>query len=337
MTRLTLAACAVVLATLHGYGQQLPAEKMKRAMDSIKAAYIDIAALKMPIIRQAGVTLETFGSGSIRSRLNGNPLFKGKTQTTRVSAWFNVPVAHIGKTLISANFGARHQIIDLYDVENFDPTVPVANGDIKKTMLSTSVNATRLDSLFGKMAAYSLSASIVADPDTWQYRLVFSGLFSLTIKQTPTTSLSIGALVLTDPTAPIPVIPYIRYSHRFKGSELFIDPSRIALRKELNARNFLWISNDIGGNMAMFKFKNDRVPSKSIYTTLELKSGLTYEYRLTKKTIVTLGGGIVSTLNSRFLEQNKSREPFIKNKQAIVPYAQIGISCLPFWKGLTHK
>lgn len=333
-----ITAVAMLLAAHYATAQPYPNEKMKRAMDSVKAAYLDIAALKNPVLRQAGVSFETLGGGRINSRLYGQPLLRGRSQVSRLTAFFNVPVAQIGKTLVSAGFGARRQTMDLYDVESYDPALPVSNMRVHKTVINASISLTHLDSIFDKPVVYSITATAVADPESWQRRLVFSGVISLTVKQTRNTSLSVGLLGLIDPTSVIPVLPFVRYYHKFnaQGTEIFFDPTRIALRKELTSKHFLWIGNYIGSNLSLFKVDYDKIPHKSSFITLDLKSGLTYEYRLTRKTVLSIGGGLNTTMSSKVLKQNENRNPFIKNRQNIVPYAQVSVSCLPFWKGLAH-
>jgi hypothetical protein len=334
----TIIAFLFTLTVLSGYGQQRSDEKIKRMTDSVKAVYLDIVALKNPLLRQTGVSYEVQGSGRISARLQDNPFFRGRLQATRVTAFFNVPVAHLGKNMLSANFAGRQQHIDVHDVESLHPSYPVSDMSFDKYTVSTSFSLTRLDTMFHRPAIFSATATALADPETWQYRFVFTGLIALTLKQTPTTSFSAGLLLLLDPTAPLPIIPFIRYYHKFSAPrlELFFDPSRIALRKELSPKHFLWLSNDIGGNIALFEIDNNNLPPKSIYTTLELKSGLTYEYRMTRKIVLGISGGVSTTATSKILEQDKNRDPYIKNTQNMVPYLQAGISCLPFWKGLTR-
>ncbi len=245
--------------------QQYLNEKTKHAMDSIKAEYLDIAALKNPILRQAGVSFETLGGGQTTSKLYGQPLLRGRSQVSRLTAFFNVPVAQIGKTLVSTSFGARRQTIDLYDVESYDLALPVSNMRVDKTVINASISVTHIDSLFNKPVVYSITATAVADPESWQRRLVFSGVISLTVKQTRNTSLSVGLLGLIDPTSVIPVLPFVRYYHKFnaQGTEIFFDPTRIALRKELAPKHFLWVGNYIGSNLSLFKAHNDKIPHKS--------------------------------------------------------------------------
>jgi hypothetical protein len=76
------------------------------------------------------------------------------------------------------------------------------------------------------------------------------------------------------------------------------------------------------------------LPRKHAFVLLEMKSGITYEHLLTKKLVLSVSGGVSNTFKSIVLEQNKYSDPFIKNKQSMVPYVKVGVSFLPFWKGI---
>ena len=50
--------------------------------------------------------------------------------------------------------------------------------------------------------------------------------------------------------------------------------------------------------------------------------------------VLTARGGVLNTLSSKILEKGEAFNPLVKNNVNMVPYAQVGISFLPFWKGL---
>jgi len=330
--------CAFSFCVLYSFGQSQKEEKMKHMMDSIKAKYLDGLAWKNPLMRQAGISTEVFAPGDIKSDLYGNSFFKSKFQTVRTNAYFSVPIVHIKKNIFSAGFAVSHQTMQLYNVTNYEPSLQVPKTDVHNTLLSTSLTYTRVDSLFHRSVVYSVSASGLMNPVTAQYRFGLTGLMTVTVIYTKSSTLSLGLLALLDPSAPLPLIPFISYYHKFKvpGLEFFLDPSRIALRKELTPRSSISLANNIGGNLSLFKYEITTLPGKQAYTTLEMKSGLIYERLLTKKMVFSLSAGVSSTFTSKVLEANKYSDPFIKNKQSMVPYVKAGISFLPFWKGIIH-
>lgn len=334
-----LITCAFALCMLHAFGQSPQEEKRKHMMDSIREKYIDRLAWKNPVIRQAGVSTEVFAPGDMKSDLYGNSFFKSRFQTVRTNAYFSVPIVHIKKNIFSAGFAVSHQTMQLYDVTSYDPSLQVPKMQVQNTLLSTSLTYTRVDSLFHRPVVYSVSASGLIDAKSAMYRLGFTAVISVTVVQTKRSTLSLGLMVIIDPSVPVPVIPFISYYHQFKspGLEFFLDPSRIALRKELNSRNSISLSNNIGGNLSLFKREITNLPIQQAYSTLEIKSGLVYEHLLANKMVLSLSAGVNNTFTSKVLEANKyTGDPFIKNTQSMVPYVKAGVSFLPFWKGIIH-
>lgn len=74
------------------------------------------------------------------------------------------------------------------------------------------------------------------------------------------------------------------------------------------------------------------LPARMIFATTEQRTGLLIEYRLTRKLVFSLSGGLNSTLQSRVFEVGKRQSDYlISNKTGAMPYAQVGLSMLPFW------
>lgn len=52
-----------------------------------------------------------------------------------------------------------------------------------------------------------------------------------------------------------------------------------------------------------------------------------------KKMVFSLSTGALSTATSKIFEQGeKPKNAIVDNKQGTVPYAQVGVSFLPFWR-----
>lgn len=302
-------------------------------MEKMQAAFIQKLAWENPLMRQAGISTDVYAPGNIKSNLYGKDFFKGKYAAVRTNAWLNVPLMQFGKNILSSSIAVSYQKLYLTNVTNYNPSLPVEKTDINSTLFMPSLNFTRVDSLFNRPVLYSATATVMIDPVNGQTLVSGIGMAMLTLKQNENTTFSLGLIGMFDPSAPIPVIPMISYSHNFKhGLKFSLDPSGIVLRKEFNAKNSLSISNTIAGNMWLFKRDIVNLPIKETYTTFEMKSGLTYEHLLTPKTVLTLNGGLSSMFTSKVLDRHN--KAFIKNTQSPVPYVRVGISFLPFWKGL---
>jgi hypothetical protein len=331
-------AFTCTLCVISSFAQNQHDEQIKQTQDSIKAHYLDRLAWKNPIIRQAGITTDVFASGDIKSDLNGKPFFEGKYHTVRTNAFFNAPIWQGEKNRISAGVVVSHQMMKLDNLKNFDPSLPFGKTTTQNTLLGGSLSFSRVDSLLKRPVVYSATAAVLIDPVSGQRRFTGSGVVSLTLHNSENTTFSVGLIGLVDPSMPIPVFPFISYWHRFNsGLEFSLDPSAIALRKELGSRSSLSLSNTVSGNLTLYKRDIVNLPIEFAFSTLEMKSGLVYEHLIGKKMVATLNGGIRSTFTSKILEGQSSKDPLITNTQAPVPYLRLGISFLPFWNGFSKK
>lgn len=331
--RNVLFTCSLALFVPKAFGQSLQQKKM---MDSIKSVHMNQYAWKNPVLRQAGFSTEIFAAGTIKSNLYGKAFFEGKLRMIRNNFYFNVPISQSAKNIFSASFAGSYQSGRIYHVTNYEPSLPVGSMNTYNSTLRTTVSYTRLGSLFHRSAIYSLIASGLINPETGQLRIFFTGMVSLTVVKTKSSVLSVGILGLVDPSSPLPVLPFISYYHQFKstGLELFLDPYKMALKKGLGAKRSIMLSNEIGGNIALFKQDATALPLNNVFTSLEMRLGLTYEQLITKKVVLTISSGVNNTLNSKVMDQSGDKNTFIENRQSMVPYLKVGVSLLPFWKGV---
>lgn len=337
----TVLACAFVAWAGQGVAQQdtvaaaVPAEPdMAAIIEQKKAAFMADRAWKNPSLRQAGISTDVYASGNIRSDLYGKSFFEGRIQTVRTNTYVNVPLLHIGKNRLFAGAAVCHQTIQLTEVVSRDDALPVQDRVIHNTLLNPTLNYTRLDSLFARPVIYSATASAVIDPNSGQARYAGTGMVMVTVRRTKKATLSVGLIGLFDPAAPVPVIPMVSYLHRFKpGVELNLSPMGLALRKELDPINSLTLSSTIGSNLALFRRDVVNLPIEKVYTTFEMRSGLTYEHLFNRKVVATVSAGASAMFTSKVFTGNASRDPFIKNAQSATPYVRLGVSFLPFWKG----
>lgn len=328
MKKLTI---VLTLITISGYVfAQQDSIIMK---EKLKAAYLDKFAWKNPLLRQAGISTDVYAAGNIKSDLYGNSFFKGKYKAVRTNAYFNAPVLHFGKNRLTAGLAVSHQTIHLTNIVNLDPSFKFGDRVEHNTLLRPSLNFTRTDRLFNIPVIYSATGSVLIEPNSGETKFSGTGMVLFTLKHNEKTTFSVGAIGIIDPSALFPVFPAISYSHQFNRNFLFtLDPSGIALRKEFNSRNALTISNTLGSNLSLFKRDIINLPVEQAYTTFEMKSGLTYEHLFGRKIVASFSAGASSMLTSKVLDGKSNT--FIKSTQSTVPYVRLGVSFLPFWKGL---
>lgn len=331
----------VLLLVSSGAMAQADTIKRKHAMkDSVTMVYLRAAALRYPLLRQASVSTELIGHSAIDSRLYDKDFYKGNVQVARLKANVNIPVWQTSKNTISTSVSYMKQWMELGKGVSYNASLPVTDQQTNKSTSTFLLSYTHNDSLFNKPFLVSVSAAAITNQDFSTLRMNYFGTLGFTLKRTPVTNLIVGVAVILDPSSPVPASPFVSYSHRFTKPklELYVDiPSRVSLRKELSSRASLAVGSQLGGNLFFFNIDNAFMPKQTIFTTLEIKSGATFEYLLGKHVVLGVSGGALSTLQSRLFEKSvKSNDYFLGNKMGTAPYANVSISVLPFMRGF-HK
>lgn len=310
----------------------------KKTADSIKAVYLDAYALKYPILRQVTVSQEFVTPGTLKTQLYGKDVLQGKLGIIRTVANINIPVATWKNNNITVSLGMVNQEFKLDNVNSYTSGYTIPNENVNRTSLNASVNYTHSDSLFGLPVIFNVGITSVMDPTFSQQRFTYRGLVTFSLMRNANSSLSVGGLFIKDPSSPTPFVPYFSYSHKFKSldAELLVDlPYRVAFRKELTNKSSLTALSELTGNLSFFNLDQTTLPKNSIYSTLDAKMGMMFEYRLSKKVIFSISGGLLTTVSSKMSASDaKPSDYFIKNNNQPVPYANIGISVLPFFHKL---
>lgn len=328
----------LVIVSFSLKAQDTPSEK-QNVTDSLIEAATENAALMFPRIRQFSITHEENGVGKITSKLHGKELFEGNFRSSRTKINFNMPILQRGKHTLVASLGVIHQFYELTDVKSVDTQNPVVNDNMYMPMLSSGLTYIGRHQLFGKKVTFTATGAGVFNPPLSRTQFTFTGTATVPLIQREHTRLSGGAVVLIDPASPVPFFLMLNYWHKFEDwdMDLTIDlPYRAALRKEMTAKTSLSFFTELGGSNSFFDFTIPALADhKLTMSSLELKSGLMAEYRLSKKAVISLSAGANYMVNSKIREGNsKPDDYFLANKHTPVPFVQIGFSLLPFWKGL---
>lgn len=337
MKNITLIVFSFILYVGTGFGQTTAPDTKQKKIDSLKAAFLDNYAMRYPILRQGAISTDVIGSANTNSLLYGNPLFKGKISIVREKANFNIPITRWGKNSVVASFNYINQHFDISHVQSFNPQFPVQDSKFSKAAVGFSVTYSRADSLFNKPVIYSGTVSGFTDQLSAIERVNYIGSIVFPLSRTATTSYSLGLVVIIDPSTPSPVLPVFSYWHKFQTSdlELYVDlPTRVSLRKQLSPKSWASFGTELGGTFSFLSLNNQSiVPQDDTYSTLELKTGPTFEYMVSKKIIFGVTGGMFSTLTSRVFKRNTSaNDYFIRNNNSSAPFVNFTISFLPFFR-----
>jgi hypothetical protein len=337
MKNLTLIISFLIFYVSTGFGQTTSPDPRQKKIDSVKEAYLDGYAIRYPILRQGSISTDVIGSANTNSLLYGNPLFTGKVSIVREKANFNIPLTRWGKNSLVASINYINQHFDIDHVQSFNPRFPVQDSKFDKAAVGFSVSYSRADSLFNKAVIYSGTVSGFTDQLSAIQRVNYIGSIVFPLSHTATTSYTLGLVVIIDPSTPSPVLPVFSYWHKFQASdlELYVDlPTRISLRKQLSPKSWASFGTELGGTFSFLSLNNQSiVPQDDTYSTLELKTGPTFEYMVSKKIIFGVTGGMFSTLTSRVFKRNTSaNDYFIRNNNSSTPFVNFTISFLPFFR-----
>lgn len=315
---------------------QTISEVSKRlAKDSVMTEMIDQAAIRTPVLRQLNISTDIITNGDITSELNGKPLFKGKARTIRTNMIVNVPVISWGKNSFSTTVSYFQQHLRMTEIQSFVPELGNQDLDFNKSTVGLTASFSRADSLFNRPVYFSASVSGLTNDAKSLKKISYLATLLFPLKQTAKTRYSLGLVINIDPSLDIPAFLLFTYWHRFDNDLEFTFnmPSQISLRKGFSDRLWLTAGSSLSGSVAFFQLNSPVLPNDANYTTMDLKSGAGVEYRLGKKILIGVNGGILTPITARAFERNESsNDYFLKNKLSNVPYVNFSFSVLPFLK-----
>jgi hypothetical protein len=307
----------------------------KAIRDSIGKLRLEQAAINNPILRQVHISTDLISSGNLESKLLGEEFLKGKASTIRTTVVVNIPVLSWGKNKIIASGTFFQQELSAREVKSKFAEVDGQDFDFNKGTVGLTASFQRRDSLFGRPVFYMASISgVTNEPDAIK-KVSFLGTAVFPMKQTAKTRTSLGLVVNIDPGLKIPAFVIFSYWHQFDNEiELnFNVPSSVGLRRAFSDRLWATFGTTLGGSLAFFDLNSPNLPRDVNYTTMDLRTGLGAEYRLGKKVIVGVNGGMLTPLSARAFDRNKSAsDHFLSNKISNAPYVNFSLSLLPFLK-----
>lgn len=322
-----------LLTTTYSSAQNNPNVSQQATADSLKKDAISQAAINNPALRQIHISTDIIGSGDITSKLYGQPLFKGKARTVRTSAILTVPVKSWGNNSITATGSYYAQHIKVNEIEMPDGSFSDHEINYNKFTVGLTATFLRRDILFGKPVFYMASITGLTNEASSIKKLSYLGSAIFLLKQTQSTRVLAGVIINIDPSLNIPAIPLFTYWHKFKNNvELNIGiPTGFGLRKEVTKNMWANLGTSISGSIAFFNLNYPNVPTDVNYTVLDLKNGLGLEYRLAKRFMVGVNGGVLTPMSARAFERNQSsKNYFLDNKLGNSGYINFTFSVLPF-------
>lgn len=291
-------------------------------------------AIRYPSLRQASVTASIFGSGDFDSDLQKKDFARGKSQNARISSFFAIPITQWNGNVISATIYHNQQFFKVSEVNNPLPGTPVSNGDFNESTLGLSLNLSRTDAIFHTPVVYSAVFTAISDNLKSVKRFNFNGSIAFPLKHTADVSLSLGALVQIDPSAPFPVLPIVSYYRRLtnSGLHLILDlPQGVTLKQPISKNAWIYVGSTANTFTSFYQPNNPSLPERFSYNTTEFKSGPGFEYLFGKYLILGISGGINTIASATFIAKgDQYHDAFVKNTNKASPYGELRISLLPF-------
>lgn len=229
-----------------------------------------------------------------------------------------------------------NQHYKLDQVQDFNPQFPVKDMNFNRQTVGFAITFSHRDSLFHTPVIYGSTLAGLTDQLSTVEKVSYLGSIIFPLKRTANNAFTIGIAVILDRSSVIPVLPVFSYWHKFGDSqtELFVDlPTRVSLRRQLTPNSWVSFGTELTSSYSFFSLNQPPLPQDVSSTQVELKTGPSYEYRVTKKLILGVYGGLFSTVDSRLAKRTDSWNTyFIQNKNSTTPYVNFTISFLPFFR-----
>lgn len=303
--------------------------------DSLKTKVNQVLRNEFPRTRTFNLEYEHSFARDFESEFDEQDFTQGKiANQQRIDFMANIPVFSKAKWNISASGNYRYFHFNFEDIEVLSNPANYSPPDTRNFhYYAVALNATHYSRLFNKPFIYN--ASLITDgSEDGLERLKGFVSGSLVLKRNANTTLAVGLYVMLDPANQIPFAPLFSYNHRFVASPWELDiilPQRILFRRAINAQSRLSIGSTFGADAFYVTESTTSLPAVYAYSQLKLDGGLIYEYKLSKRFIATVKGGVRKYISNRLTEKTESTDNYIyKNDQDVTGYFNVGISFNPF-------
>jgi hypothetical protein len=298
--------------------------------DSLTSRIMAYTANKFPNTRAFNLEFSGAAPYNFTSTLRGEALPSGRvTNWTQLRVSANINFIQTKKWIMSATFSYRMTSVK---AALDQPVAGLASSvDESFHYHATSLSLTRVTKLFNKTTV--INGSISIDGSEKQFERV-RGLIATTIllKVDAQTRLGVGLMVNFDPGAILPVLPIFSYEHRFDNG-LIADitlPRNIYIRKNVLKNGRVSLGTELD-RTSFYLYNQDNTGRTFEFNQIDVNSGLTYEHLIFKNVIITLKGGLRTSLSPRvFDRQQTRRDPIFQSKPDETGYFNVGISYNPF-------
>ena len=313
----------IVFTSLHTMAQE-----KEPGIKTFGKAIVD----KFPTTRTFDVQYEQLGPTNYDSELFGNKLERGRIEShNRFKAAFNLPfyASKSKQFVLTTSLRYKYESYEFGDIYNYVSAETYTRDRQEFHLWGGSLSATYMSSLFKKPVIYNATATFDGNEDDFQRIKGFVSAV-VVLKRTPSTTITVGALAMLDPSSIIPVTPLFSLNHKFKDSKWdmdFILPQRLLFRRELLENGRISFGTELNSESFYLNLNTSNLNGVYELNQLELKSGITYEYCFTPKIIAFVKGGVNNIISTRITEKGERTNKYVyDHKEDAQGYFRVGIS-----------
>ena len=304
--------------------------------DSPAKTVVKVVTDKFPTTRILDVQYEQLGPTNYDSKLFGNRFEKGRIEShDRLKVAINVPFfsSKSKRFVLTSSLRYKYETYEFGDIYKVNSTIPFTREKEEIHFFAAALSATYIATLFNKPIIYNATATVDGNQDNVQ-RVKGFVTANVVLKRTANTTITVGALAMLDPSSIIPLTPLFTYNHKFENSKWDVDfilPQRILFRRGLLENGRISLGTEL--NSESFYLNLNTESLKGIYelNQLELKSGITYEYRFSSKIIGMVKAGMNNVVSTRITEKGERTNRYVYDqKEDPQGYFRFGISYNPF-------
>ena len=317
----------LLLSTLKVLGQE-ENPTMKGFIKGVKKNF--------PITRTFDLQYDQFGPANYNSKLFGQDQEKGKFDShNRLKLAINLPLykSKSQRFVLTNTFLYKYESYGFGDIYNFNSNLTHTRPTQDFHYFAEALSATYVSSLFKKPIIYNATVIVDGNEDNVQ-RVKGFVTASLVLKKTANTTITMGLLAIADPSSIIPIAPLFTYNHEFVDSKWQLDvvlPKSIFFRRSLLENGRISLGTEFDSENFYLNLKKPQLNGIYEVNSLELKSGVTYEYHIDRKIIGTFKAGINNIISTRITEKGERTDKYIyENRQDPNAYFRIGLSYNPF-------
>lgn len=319
----------IVFTSLHTIAQE-----KEPGIKTFGKALVD----KFPTTRTFDVQYEQLGPSNYNSDLFGNSFERGRIEShNRFKAAFNLPfyASKSKQFVLTTSLRYKYETYEFGDIYNYTSMQTYSRDRQELHLWGGSLSATYMTSLFKKPVIYNATATVDGDEDGFQRLKGFASAV-IVLKRTPSTTITLGALALLDPSSIVPVTPLFSVNHKFNNSKWdmdFILPQRLLFRRELLENGRISFGTELNTESFYLNLNTSNLNGVYELNQLELKSGITYEYCFTPKIIAFVKGGVNNVVSARITKKGERTNRYIYDqKEDAQGYVRIGVSYNLFQK-----